>query len=132
MPESRAARMTRTAISPRFAMSTLVIRRATGATTIRTEPSQGCGRPLCRGSTETTPTCGGSGPEVGPLDPEGSHERAQQRDAEADDRVRVAFDAFDERGTPGVDGEGAGHFERLARRDVGVDLGVGDVGGELH
>ena len=47
---------------------------------------------------------------------------------QADHRAVVALDPGDERAAQAVDGERAGHLQRLAGGHVGVDLGVGDVG----
>ena len=44
--------------------------------------------------------------------------------------MRVALDAFDVRGTLGVDRERPGDEERLAGGDVGLQFGIVDVGGE--
>jgi len=59
------------------------------------------------------------------------HQLAHQRETEPDDVVVVALDAGDEGAAEPVDGERAGHLQRLAGRDVRRDLGVGDVG-EVH
>ncbi len=63
--------------------------------------------------------------------PEFAHQRAQQRDAQTDHRVRVAVDALDVPGALGIDCERPGDGERLAGGDVGLQLVVVDVGGEL-
>src|SRR5690606_31971662 len=69
-----------------------------------------------------------AGPEVGDRDAELGEQRAQERQADADDAVVVALDAGDEGAAEPVDSKGAGDDERLARRDVGVDLRVAEVG----
>ena len=58
-------------------------------------------------------------------------EAAQQRQAEPDDVVIVALDALDERPAKAVHRERPRDVQRLAGRDIGVHLGVADLG-EMH
>ena len=73
----------------------------------------------------------GGAAQVVPGDAELAHQLAQQGERDADDVARVALDARDVRPAQAVEGEGPGHPQRLAGGDVGVDLGVVEVG-EVH
>ena len=75
-PASRAALMTRTAISPRLAMRTLVMRA------IVPQPMGSVTRPVCRPSTDQDARrCSDplAGPEVRPCNPERAHQVPQRR-----------------------------------------------------
>src|SRR4051794_22058384 len=67
-------------------------------------------------------------PEVGESDAQAGEEAAERRQGEADHRRGVAVDPVDEGSAEAVDRERTRDLERLARRDVGVDLLVADVG----
>jgi putative flippase GtrA len=67
-------------------------------------------------------------PELVPGMTELVEHEPQQRDADADDVVLVAGDAADEGAADPVEGEGAGHVQRLTGGDVGSDLLLGDPG----
>src|SRR4051812_2502756 len=127
--------MMRTAISPRFAMSTLVIRRSVpvGSDTEGMNPNPIDRHPRAVGRSVQTPR-GSAVPALQSLPPEGgpggarlADQATQRRQGEPDDGGRVARDRGDERSAEAVDREGAGDGERLARRDVGVDLVVVEV-----
>src|SRR5215207_3798341 len=132
MPASRAARMTRTAISPRFAMRTLVMRGIPPAywpTQVRLWARFTKRRSSCLGTPQRRAGAGcrrrppsPQVPQLGPLDAELAHELAERREGEPDDRRRIARDRADERSAEAVDGERPRHGERLARGHVGLDL----------
>ena len=58
---------------------------------------------------------------------EPAHQAAQLRERESDHAARRPLDPLDERACEAVDREPAGKLERLARRDVGFELRIGDV-----
>jgi tRNA/tmRNA/rRNA uracil-C5-methylase (TrmA/RlmC/RlmD family) len=60
-----------------------------------------------------------------------AEESSERRDGEPDNRARVPLDVPDERLPATVDREGPGDRERLAARDVGIDLTFGDAVSEL-
>src|SRR5665811_2474890 len=66
-------------------------------------------------------------PEVVPGDAEVGEHHAEQGEADADDVVRVPFEAGDERAAEPVDREAAGDGLGLARRRVRLDLLFGQV-----
>ena len=78
------------------------------------------------------PRLRGSGGRQGPAGCAGRARRRRARASssrssgqrDADDVARVALDARDERAAQAVEGERAGHPQRLAGGDVGLDLGV--------
>src|SRR5215212_10500910 len=115
-PASLHARATRTAISPRLAIRTF----CTGVLPrVRTASTAG-------GRT----SAGSAPPEVGDRQPALGELGAQRGQRQADDRRRVAVHPPDERRAQPVEGEGAGHGQRLAGGEVGLDLlrrGVGEV-----
>ena len=74
----------------------------------------------------------GARPQVGDGDAELGQQRAQQGQRQAEHRAVVAVDAVDERGAVAVEREPAGHRQRLAGGDVGVDLGVGRAAEAHH
>ena len=71
-------------------------------------------------------------PQTRPRVAELSQEVPEQRQAEPHHVVVVALDAGDEGAAEAVDGERAGHVQRLAGGDVVVDLVVGQVGEVDH
>src|SRR5450756_491424 len=89
-------------------------------------------------ASQHRPSCRVSGPRGEPVSPQ-VHDReadlgeevAQQREAEADDAVRVSLHTADERAAEPVDRETAGDGERFAGPDVGLDLGIRQVR-EVH
>ena len=64
------------------------------------------------------------GAKTVPGEPDLGQQLAQQGQAEPDDVAGVPLDAGDERAAQPVEGEGAGHPQRLAGPDVVLDLGV--------
>jgi len=73
---------------------------------------------------------GSSVPQRRPAHIELTEQRPQGRQREADYGVGVSDHRGDEWRTEAVYRKGAGYLERFAGRDVGIDLVVGDVGGE--
>ena len=67
----------------------------------------------------------GDVPQVGPFDAQLRRQTAHQRQAQADDAVRIAFDRVDERAAETFQSERSGHFQRLAGGDVAFDIQVG-------
>src|SRR5674476_1196068 len=72
-------------------------------------------------------TAFGRVPEVVPGDAEVGEHHAEEREADADDVVRVPFEAGDERAAEPVDRAAAGDGFGLTRRDVRLDLLLGQV-----
>src|SRR5690606_35633467 len=147
----------RTAISPRLATSTLVISGTAHRNPSRRADSRSRGpcaqdwrsllparaafvgirqrrRAVVRyGARSLVSAAQGSRPvpQRGDRDPELGEQLAHEWQAQADDRVVVALDPRDEGTAEAVDREGPRDRERLARRDVRVDLGVAEVR-EVH
>src|SRR3954454_18167013 len=111
-PSSLHARATRTAISPRLAIRTF----CTGVSleVDRSDCSQAARRALQEAGSAT--------PQVGEHQPPLGQLRAQRGQRQADDGRRVAVHPPDERRAEPVEGEGAGHGERLAGGEVGLEL----------
>src|SRR5437879_5183033 len=108
--------------------STAVWSAAPGSTAIR--HSFAAGLPFVS-SPETcapAPEGSGCGPEVHDADPDLGEQTAGEGQADPDHAGRVAVDAFDEPAAQTVEGERARDVERLAGREVGVQLGRGRVG----
>src|ERR1700761_3607073 len=112
MPLSRAARMTRTAISPRLAMRTLEMRG------IIIQLIGGAPEPFWAGPTKRLPCrcrcLQAAIPERRPRNPKREQKFAGESERQADDCVRVAVHLADERPPETVDGECASDLERLA------------------
>src|SRR5690554_3192573 len=150
----------RTAISPRLAISTLEIsgtahRNPSGPVTSPSRGTRGqdwwrllrrargfvgflpCGGGLrCSSPSALVRRAQGGAarlalPQRGDRDAYRREKLAQQREAQADHVVEVAIDRRDERAAEAVDGEGARDDERFSRRDIGLDLLVGEIG-EVH
>src|ERR1700712_1996498 len=104
MPASFAARMMRTAISPRFAMSSLVMRRGAGwdmdpyciasGPDAFGDPPQTFVAKWVPGLQERSLVC--SVPERGPGGAGAADEPAQGAQRQADDGRRIAVDVLDE------------------------------------
>src|SRR5690606_16238436 len=125
---------------PRWTSSPTSTAESASPSSSRRSPDStvGCGRRrTAASSSRSTPTVSGgrrgrsAPPEVGDADADLTEQRAQERQADADDPVVVALDPADERAAETVHGEGARDDERLTGGDVGVDLGVAEVG-EVH
>ena len=95
-------------------------RRGAGADDVRVQVVGTIDRELAVGRSDT--------PKVGDPDAELGEQSAKQGQRQADDGAVVALDPLHERPAPPVDRERAGDAQRLAGRDVGVDLLVGQVG----
>ena len=61
-------------------------------------------------------------------DPELGEQLAEEGQRQPDHVAGIAHHPFDERRGAAVDGEGPGHFQRIAGGQVGVELGIGGVG----
>ena len=66
-------------------------------------------------------------PQIRPFDAQLRGQSACQRQAQADDAVRIAFDRIDERAAEAFQREGSSHFQRLPRCDVAFDVAIGIV-----
>src|SRR3954451_13885691 len=113
-PASLHARATRTAISPRLAIRTF----CTAALLESIVPD--CNRtyqPVRLGAGRRS-----APPQVGERQSPLRQLGAQRRQREPDDGRRVALHPADERRPEPVEGEGAGHGERLAGGEVGLQL----------
>ena len=65
-------------------------------------------------------------PQVSPRDAQFAGQMPGQRQAEADDAVRIALNAVDERTTEAFQRERSGDFQRLASGNVPFDVGIGE------
>ena len=70
-------------------------------------------------------------PQVRPFHTQLAGQPPGQRQAQADDAVRIALDAVDERAAEAFQRKGAGHLQRLAGGDVAFDVTVGIIA-EMH
>ena len=70
-------------------------------------------------------------PQVRPFHAQLAGQPPGQRQAQADDAVRIALDAVDERAAESFQRKGAGHLQRLSGGDVALDVTVGIVA-EMH
>ena len=65
-------------------------------------------------------------PQVSPRDAQFAGQMPGQRQAEADDAVRIALNTVDERTTEAFQRERSGDFQRLASGNVPFDVGIGE------
>ena len=63
-------------------------------------------------------------PKIGDRQPDAAEQPAGQREADADHVGRVAVDPVDEPAAQSVEREATGHRERLAARQVGVQVAI--------
>ena len=70
-------------------------------------------------------------PQVRPFHTQLAGQPPGQRQAQADDAVRIALDAVDERAAEAFQRKGAGHLQRFAGGNVALDVAVGIIA-EMH